>query len=178
MSPQPAAWQLGIGLAFAVLGPLFPLYRLGILLWRIVTVDEGAERTEADRRHRPDLPFIVGVIERILYTAAWLLRAPEFIGIWLALKVAGGWNAWSEGVELQSAKATTVKIAGRHIFNIFLINSAVSLANALAGALIVLSYASSAPEQAVLILTWTVALTYGLWVWAEFRWIWQARKAR
>jgi hypothetical protein len=50
---------------------------------------------------------------------------PEFIGIWLALKVAGQWKRWS---------GDESGIHGRGVFNVFLIGSAFSVIYALTGA--------------------------------------------
>ncbi len=42
-------------------------------------------------------PTIVGLIESILYTSSFLVGRPEFIAVWLGLKVAGHWDLWQEG---------------------------------------------------------------------------------
>ena len=39
-------------------------------------------------------PRAVGWLERFLYTATILAGFPEFVAIWLALKVAGQWERW------------------------------------------------------------------------------------
>ena len=39
-------------------------------------------------------PAFMGVLEAVLYPMALLARRPEFIGLWLALKVAGQWPRW------------------------------------------------------------------------------------
>ena len=38
------------------------------------------------------LPKITGMLDRFLYTSAWLTPYQEFIGIWLLVKVARGWK--------------------------------------------------------------------------------------
>lgn len=46
------------------------------------------------REIRPftSFPTICGYIERPVYTASWLLRRPEFIGVWLVVKMAARWT--------------------------------------------------------------------------------------
>jgi len=60
-------------------------------------------------------PAFVGFCESILYPTSFLLDIPEFIGIWLALKVAGHWKQWETGDE------------GRRRFNKFLVGNAMSI---------------------------------------------------
>lgn len=59
--------------------------------------------------------LFVGFCEAVLYPSAFLMGKPEFIGVWLAVKVAGQWNFWSED------------FIGRKRFQMFLIGSALSL---------------------------------------------------
>lgn len=57
-------------------------------------------------------PRAIGWLERFLYTATILAGFPEFIAIWLALKVAGQWERWkidvgaSTGQDPHRARAT------------------------------------------------------------------------
>ena len=67
-------------------------------------------------------PVIVGFLERFLYTSSWLLAKPEFIGVWLILKVAVKWKAAEK----------------RCVYNIFLIGTAISLIFGVGGALLML----------------------------------------
>jgi len=60
-------------------------------------------------------PAFVGFCEAVLYPTSFLLNKAEFIGVWLALKVAGQWKLWQEGQE------------GRRRFNRFLVGNAVSI---------------------------------------------------
>ena len=59
------------------------------------------------------LTIPLGIVERVLYTAAFVLGAPSWIGIWLAVKVAVQWDRW--------------KGAERATYNVFLIGSALSI---------------------------------------------------
>jgi hypothetical protein len=60
-------------------------------------------------------PAFVGFAEAILYPTALLSGQPEFIAVWLALKVAGQWNEWQRGYQ------------GRARFNRFLVGNALSI---------------------------------------------------
>lgn len=41
---------------------------------------------------QPGLARLIGALEQVLYISAILLGRPEFIGVWLILKVAGEWH--------------------------------------------------------------------------------------
>jgi hypothetical protein len=57
----------------------------------------------------------LGCLERAMFVSAWFLNFPQFIGLWLSLKVAGGWKMWQEDAH------------SRGCFTIFLIGSGVSI---------------------------------------------------
>jgi len=61
-------------------------------------------------------PILVGFCESILYPVAFIIGKPEFIGIWLAIKVAGSWDKW-KGEKRES----------RNQFQKFLIGNALSI---------------------------------------------------
>ncbi|MCX6816841.1 MAG: hypothetical protein NTZ93_03180 [Candidatus Beckwithbacteria bacterium] len=77
------------------------------------------------------LPRIIGIFERIIFTASFIMQKPEFIGIWLGLKVIGSWKDNSpENLEKERKK----KEKGEKVIklwrireNIFLIGTALSL---------------------------------------------------
>lgn len=69
----------------------------------------------------------------MLYVVSFQVTAIEFIGVWLALKVAGQWRQWNEGQTLDN----DIKITGREIFNTFLIGNALSIIYAIVGAKII-----------------------------------------
>ena len=60
-------------------------------------------------------PVLVGFCESVMYPIAFLIGRYEFIGVWLAVKVAGGWDSWRTGNE------------GRNRFQMFLIGNALSI---------------------------------------------------
>ena len=114
-------WPYAVGYLFAVIAPnLMPT--VSGPLWR--RWSRGPDTAEDDPLYDPFLGRVVGTIERALYVAAFLADEPTFVGIWLGLKVAGGWDRWSKNSPLKDGR----KVAGRSIFNIMLIGSAVSVA--------------------------------------------------
>lgn len=46
-------------------------------------------------RQRMWPPALIGFLEAIMYPTAFLIGHPEFIGLWMALKVAGQWGWWT-----------------------------------------------------------------------------------
>lgn len=114
------------GYLFAVFAGDFVIRRVVNKLWN----DIGpAEHTYSY------LPRLVGVLERGLYVAALQVGHPEFIGLWLAIKVAGKWSLWREGTKAgeQGSEDKSGEIPGRAIYSIFLIGSGLSVAYAVAG---------------------------------------------
>jgi hypothetical protein len=72
-------------------------------------------------------PAVVGVCESVLYPASLLLNKPEFIGVWLAIKVAGQWARWS-GDRVEGAPSDLDALnQGRRRFNAFLVGNAISI---------------------------------------------------
>lgn len=64
----------------------------------------------------PELTRWLGIIERGMYVASWLLGFPQFIAFWLSFKVVGTWKDWTDPGQEARAK-----------FLIFLIGSGISL---------------------------------------------------
>ena len=169
---DPDWWHLA-AIAFAVLMPLWPLYRLGILLWRMIALDKHVPPEVADPMHRRDLPLLLGILERVLYARSWLAVQPAFIGIWLVLKVAGGWKAWAGNQPVtwnDGGAEKSAEITGRHMFNVFLINSAVSLIAALGAAAAAERLTGNSWQEAVALALAATLLVCGVWIWAECRW--------
>jgi hypothetical protein len=70
-------------------------------------------------------PALVGTCEVMLYPIALIKDMPEFIGIWLVLKVAGQWKRWTPDIK---DNADLVKADdGRRLYNKFLIGNALSI---------------------------------------------------
>ena len=71
----------------------------------------------------PWLVSLVGVVERSLFVLALHIGQPEFIGLWLTLKIASQWNQWSS----DSVQLTTATVPGRAVFQVFLLGNAFSI---------------------------------------------------
>ena len=93
-------------------------------LWAVI---ETECKEDVEQRNRyPLIGAMVGMVERCLYTASWEFKKPEFIAVWLALKVAGQGRQWGEK-----------DLLGRIQINLLLIGSGFSVAyGVIGGALI------------------------------------------
>lgn len=142
------AFFYGVVLPQLVLTPT-----LRSLWWRIAD-HNGVART-AILRDVIFLPAIVGMIERVLYVAAILAGAPEFIGVWLAIKVAGGWKGWSETRQYKwsdsSGQVCVGEVPGRQEYNLFLVGSGLSILFALVAAYSIKWMRSGDAAQALLV---------------------------
>jgi hypothetical protein len=83
-------------------------------------------KIEDEKKEWYQLPKYLGWTERALYWLFWFLLQPhfvQFIGVWLALKTAGGYKVWlgSDGEEQFKFHK------GRAKFIIFLIGSGLSI---------------------------------------------------
>ena len=110
-----------------VLGFLFSTIGGAIVLW--VLIDKltwpYVKKTSKFEGKPPNvLTTPLGIIERILYTGAIIIGVPEWIAVWLAIKVAVAWRGW-EGEE-------------RVNYNVFLIGNALSILFGFIGAWIVM----------------------------------------
>ena len=65
---------------------------------------------------------VCGWVERALYTASWVLGRPEFIAVWLAIKVAGTWQRWDNQ---------------REIYNVFLVRNGLCILYGVVGGLFI-----------------------------------------
>jgi hypothetical protein len=79
------------------------------------------EHKEKERLRDPLLTFLVGTVERVLYTLALCIGAWQWIGLWVGIKVATRWRS-----KLDSAYGPTD--------NIWLLGTALSLTFACIGA--------------------------------------------
>jgi hypothetical protein len=100
----------------------------------------------------------IGILESVLYTTAWIVSAPQFIAVWLALKVAGKWGRWEKDEG---------KIPGRSIYNIFLIGSGFSVAYSTVGAKIIDFSLSGKYYEAWAMPIVLVLGTIVFWLWAR-----------
>ncbi len=121
------AWLAPIvSYGFAVIVGHFAIRPVVDRLWRALGWMEG---TAQNIRPEHYLPRLVGFVERALFVASLQLGKAEFIGVWIALKVAGQWKRWGEGVNIGGRV-----LEGRSFYNIFLIGSGLSVAYAVVGA--------------------------------------------
>jgi hypothetical protein len=161
----------GFGLISGVIAPLILMPPTLRLLWWQVADHNGIQRTAllADVIF---LPALVGLLERLLYIIALLAKSPEFIGVWLALKVAGGWSGWSGKREYKwddNGKEILGYVPGRQEFNLFLVGTALSLIFAVAGAFTIQSLIESRIRDTLLINGATFVLAVSLLIWARMR---------
>jgi hypothetical protein len=104
-----------IGFLFSVVIAHF-LIRLTVkALWKAI------DPTQYSKKNWMLSSEIQGYIERLLYTIAFSIAQPEFIAVWLALKVASQWKHWSENQG----------------FNVFLVGSGLSILYSFTGAKII-----------------------------------------
>ncbi len=75
-------------------------------------------QTEDNKNHFP--AAITGLFESIMYPIAILYCYPEFIGLWLAIKVAADWVAWGS----DKRKRNGSNAEGRRRFHHFLVGNA------------------------------------------------------
>lgn len=86
-----------------------------------------------EKPNEPNLwrPQILGWLERAIYTSSILVGTPEFIAIWLALKVAEHWERWKQDIGKDKEKTPN---RARVTYTGFLIGNALSILCAGAGA--------------------------------------------
>jgi len=72
-------------------------------------------------------PAVVGVCEGILYPSALFIGKGDFIGVWLAIKVAGQWTRWAGDPVGAGAADMDALNQGRRRFNAFLVGNAISI---------------------------------------------------
>jgi hypothetical protein len=147
---------IAAGYLFAILIGHWATSSLMRTAWGIVTARLGSTARGGPNPH-PEHPAALGLLERALYTAAWQLGAREFLGLWLALKVAGSWKAWSEDTPFG-----TGRIARRTSFTLFLIGAGTSLAFGVAGAIIAQLLDRNDWSSALLLAAVVVAGAFGL----------------
>lgn len=122
------ALTVALGYAFAVIIGHFLIGWVVDTMWR----ETGWDGTKYRDRPAFYQARLVGLIERILYVGSLQIGKPEFIGVWLAVKVAGQWKQWGEGSEVAGRQ-----IQGRVFYNIFLMGSGLSIVYAATGAKII-----------------------------------------
>jgi|CXWL01.1.fsa_nt_gi hypothetical protein len=72
-----------VGYIISLLGGYLIINPIVIKLWK---------QYIPSRLQHGNLSAVVGVLDRFLFTTAFLMGRAEFIAIWLAFKLAGEWN--------------------------------------------------------------------------------------
>ncbi len=94
---------------------------------------------------------ILGIVERVAYISAFLIEQPEFIAVWLAVKITMSFKRFEE------------TFYGREMLNSFILNSLLSLAYAFVGwKLIELCY-SPDYKNAILLMVILPLFCFVLW---------------
>lgn len=82
---------------------------------------EGFEGGDELHRWRAQ---VIGWLERFLYTTSILIGSPEFIAVWLALKVAGQWDRWKLDIGEKAAFGT---VRARATYSVYLVGNGLSI---------------------------------------------------
>lgn len=104
------------------------------------------------------LPAIVAYLERALYTTAWLLGTPQFIAVWLALKVAGQWKRFTRDES---------GLASRSFYNAFLVGNGLNISFGVVGGLIVQWLINGNVTGAILAPIALIGLTLALYLFTR-----------
>jgi len=80
-------WTLAAGFAVSIIVGYFIVHWLVRWMWRYSGAPESP-----DTKARRSLGWLLGIVERTLYTGSLLLGWWQVIVVWLALKVAVRWN--------------------------------------------------------------------------------------
>jgi hypothetical protein len=116
----PRAWSRFVGAALlGVVVHHLVVFWSARIVGRLLRID--ADFTPTDMLS----PALLGLCEAVFYPGAFFLHKPEFIGVWLAIKVAGQWVRWGGAPDAASTMEALHK--GRRLFNRFLIGNAVSV---------------------------------------------------
>jgi hypothetical protein len=110
----------------------------------------------------PEQPMMIGILERGLYCAAWQFGRAEFVAVWLTLKFAGQWNVWTHDPRLAGHQ-----VAGRNVFNLFLIGNGFSIAYGVVGALLAEWLAKRMFLPAISVPATLVCATGVFWAWGK-----------
>lgn len=144
-------WSYILGYLFAVAVAHFPI---------LMVADQMKESINKPRNKNsrgPEYwqPIAIGWVERVLYVTSFQLGKPEFIGIWLTLKIAAQWHRWHEEND------------GRAIFNNFLIGNALSILYAATGDKLIAWCLSSKWELAIGVPISLLLATLLFWWWLK-----------
>lgn len=148
-------WSYILGYLFAVAVAHFPISRV------VAQMKESINQQINKNSRGPEYwqPVAIGWVERVLYVTSFQLGEPEFIGIWLTLKVAAQWKRWTGDGDNSGG--------GRFIFNIFLLRNALSIGYAVTGAKLIEWSLSSKWEPVIGIPISLLLATSVFWWWLK-----------
>jgi len=117
-----ANWQIWlpylVGFCYATIAGHFLINLVMVRMWKCIDLKgNSANKIKGDDWQPP----VTGILERTLYVSSLIMSHGEFIGFWIALKVASQWKRWSKG------------IGGRTIYMNSLIGSGISILYAVVG---------------------------------------------
>jgi hypothetical protein len=104
-----SAWNIAV----VVIGYLLSLVGGRIIIENIIG-RLWKEYIPPEYARQPKLVAYVGFIESFLYTSATLVGRPEFITVWLAIKLAGQWSPTKTDID-------------RPLFHLFLIGNGLNV---------------------------------------------------
>lgn len=81
-------WDLWVDIYYTVLGFVFSIVA-GLLIGPITNALRG------ETGGRGWITRLQGSVEQVMYTASYMLGSPEFIAVWLGVKTATQWQAWT-----------------------------------------------------------------------------------
>lgn len=150
-------YAYAIGYGFAILIGSVATKLVSDRMWQCI----GWRKTVRPDHFRPDVwqPRVTGIVERTLYIATLQVGRGEFIGFWLALKVAGQWSRWS-----REAEPGENAPQGRSIYQNFLIGNALSVLYALTGFKLIDWISSGFVPRAIAASSILVISTIVLWL--------------
>ena len=91
---EPLNWcRFTLGLVFSVVGGQIVLWPL---IEKCLYGHRAAKKFEFNLEKKSRLSWLVGMIERLLYTGALVFGVKEWIGVWLAIKIAARWQSKGE----------------------------------------------------------------------------------
>ena len=155
-------WTYLLGYLFSVFVGSFVMVRLVVnAMWK--GLGWKGDLSEDTIRPYAWHPIAVGCLDSVLYTSAWLANKPEFIGVWLAIKVAGKWDRWTKDGDVNGKK-----IHGRTFFNIFLIGSGLTVLYSVIGAKIIGWLTSQMYSMAIIVPVILVMGTLILFIFAQY----------
>jgi len=143
MSAQMDWCRIILGFVFSVVVGHFLLWLLiEKVLWPCAEKKQTLAEKRKPIRQKVHLSWLVGVVERLLYTSALIIGAWQWVGIWLALKVIARWQQSPQN-DPEIQRAPTILDSS----NIWLIGTGLSVLFGFVGAWIALGQIPTLNEK-------------------------------